>query len=177
VDTEELAEALRSTLNMAHGALAEPAVPEVEPVVPLAQSVDPRNKKERRFHTEYAKVRTKYFWRRVKALRKRATTFINDLLFYGIFDPPVHDPMVVNAEVIDGISVTESELREYLEGLNTPRPSPPIPVPSATEPSVPAPEEQPVPQPERNVRFRVSSQAKKLGRKLLAAVKKIGKRD
>ncbi|CRG86332.1 hypothetical protein PISL3812_03337 [Talaromyces islandicus] len=167
-ETEELVEALASTAEVSPRVIDEPAVPEVQPIDP---------KKERHMRTEYAKVRTKYYWRRVKALQKRAATFLGDMMFYGIFGAPVRDPMVVNAEVIDGISVTESELREYQAAFINSRSASSIPAPSASDP--PAPEEQQTtaaPQGERKTRSRVSSQVRKIGRKVINVVKNIGKK-
>lgn len=46
--------------------------------------------------------------------------------FYGIFGLPKHDPYVTNAEIIDGASVTKSELREYIEMTQTIHSSTPI---------------------------------------------------
>jgi hypothetical protein len=175
-----LVDALALTPTVSAPVVTEP-IPEHDP----ATDANARKKTRRGLRSEYAKVRARYFWRRTKALKKCTTTFLSDLAFYGIFNHPARDPLTVNAEIIDGISITESELRElraYEQRVETtctsPRPSSPIPAPSAPDGPHPNEEEQNAPQGERNSRGRVATRAKKFVTKALNAIKSMGrKRD
>ncbi|QKX57185.1 uncharacterized protein TRUGW13939_04293 [Talaromyces rugulosus] len=177
-DRAALVEALALTPTVSAPVVTEP-IPECGP----ATNANAINKTRRGPRSEFARVRARYFWRRTKALKRRAATFLSDLAFYGIFNHPARDPLTINAEVIDGISITESELRElraYEQRVETtctsPRPSSPILVPNAPEGPHPDEEEQTAPQGGRKYRVRVATGTKRFVTKALKAIKSMGRK-